>query len=69
MKCKRLIDECRMEWLVDQGLQSELALYVPGDVSPENMLLSAVPPKARGLLFWENSVENEQRRVNCIKPI
>ena len=53
MKCKRLIDGCRMEWLADQGLQSELSLYVPEDVSPENVLLSALPPKARGLLLPE----------------
>ena len=41
--CKRLIDRGRLEFLQEQGFQSDIVLYVPSSVSGENRLLLAVP--------------------------
>eukprot|EP00210_Caulerpa_lentillifera_P001686 g1621.t1 len=43
-KCKRLIDEGRRLWLAtNTSLNTNLKLYVPNDVSPENKILVAIP--------------------------
>lgn len=41
LKCKRLLDMARVEYLRENGLRAELLYYVERDVSLENVLLLA----------------------------
>ena len=42
LACKRLIDWGRMEYLKAAGLKSELVLYCPPSISPENACVIAI---------------------------
>lgn len=44
LRCRRLIDTGRMQWLSLRGMDAKLVRYVPESVSPENSLLLARRP-------------------------
>ena len=50
MKCKRLLDHGRMEYLIQQGLVSKLLVYIDSKITPENTMLLAITPNNPHLL-------------------
>ncbi|XP_042191147.1 tRNA:m(4)X modification enzyme TRM13 homolog isoform X1 [Callorhinchus milii] len=45
--CKRLIDHGRIEYLQQRGFMATLQYYTSPCISPENVLLTAVPPQSK----------------------
>jgi len=42
MKCKRILDYARIQYLCDNGFDASLKYYVKSDVTPENVSLIGV---------------------------